>query len=459
MKRNENDYEQFIHRKASALKPVNIRTPSKLPEVLFDFQRDAVSYALKCGHAALFLDTGLGKTLCQLAWAQEVPGKVLILAPLAVADQTVREAREKLGIDIHHSRDGSVGDHITITNYQKLHLFDTSQFKGVVLDESSILKSFMGKTKNLLCEQFCRTPFRLACTATPAPNDYMELGNHSDFLGIMPSNEMLTRWFINDTMNFGNYRLKGHAIKPFWQWVASWAVCLSNPSESGYANCEAFKLPPLNMELLTVNTDYAKGVEEGMLFRIPSISATTMHREKRMTEEERCDLVAQKVNTSSEAWIVWCETNSESDKLAKLIPDAVEVTGSQDDDTKEELLRQFSQGRARVIVTKPSIAGFGLNWQHCHNVIYSSLSFSYEMFYQSVRRSWRYGQKQPVNVFCVMSDAEMPIWQTLQRKMSAHDMMKSEMRHAVMTRAQSHQIKVPYTPNHKTTLPIWLKAA
>lgn len=450
-------YSDFLAGKAITVKPLGLAEAPGLSPVLFPFQRDVVSFALQCGRGALFLDTGLGKTICQLEYARHAPGDVLILAPLAVAGQTVREAHDKLGLEAAHSRDGRKHGKITVANYERLHLFDLSQFSAVVLDESSILKSFMGKTKRQLCDSFAEYPFRLACTATPAPNDYMELGNHSEFLGVMDGTEMLTRWFINDTMNFGNYRLKGHAEKPFWEWVASWAACVSKPSDLGYDDAD-FALPPLKNHLHSVATDYSTGAAEDELFRCAAISATTIHAEKRMTLQDRVGRVADLCRAESgEAWIVWCETNDESAALAAAIPDAVEVKGADSLDAKEDRLEAFASGRARVIVSKPSICGFGLNWQHCARVAFASLSYSYEQFYQAIRRSWRFGQKRPVEVHSVISESEMPIWQTIQNKLRAHEGMKSAMRHAVFHRGRTSSVRHTYAPQHLDTLPKWLK--
>lgn len=452
-------YTDFLKTKEVAAISRGLRGDIRTNPKLFPFQSKVAEFLLRTGTAAAFLDTGLGKTAIQLDWADKVPTDCLILAPLAVSKQTEREAA-KFGIDAHQSRDGQKRGKITITNYERLGLFDLSQFGAVVLDESSILKSFMGKTKQELCASFRQYPFKLCCTATPAPNDYMELGNHSDFLGIMTSNEMLTRFFINDTMNFGGYRIKGHAVKPFWQWVASWAACVSRPSDIGFEDGD-FKLPPLRLVRHIIDSDISINVEEGLLFDLPGVSATNLHREKRNTLQQRVDFVAQKVNASTEAHIIWCESNAESSALAEAVQDCVEVVGSMQPDTKEDLLEQFSLGQVRNIVTKPSIAGFGLNWQHCANVVFASLSFSYESFYQAVRRSWRFGQKRPVTVDVITSTNEGPVWQAVERKMNDHDRMKSAMTIAAREFAAgiNHSVKHSYNPTHKGTLPEWLKAA
>ena len=449
------DYKTFMARKAIKHHEFGLTKIPKMPDSLFDYQKTATQFSLRKGRSGLFLDTGLGKTRCQIVWADIVPDKALILAPVAVAPQTVREGKE-IGIDIHHSRDGKSGGKITITNYERIHLFDLSEFNAVVLDESSILKSFMGKTKNMLCSVFQQTPYRLCCSATPAPNDYMELGNHSDFLSVMPANEMLTRWFINDTMNFGTYRLKGHAVQSFWEWVASWAACASKPSDLGGDDSRHI-LPPLSVLLHSIEAKLESDLDNGFLFNCAALTATTMHKDKRNTLNDRVAKAAELANKSNDFAIVWCETNDESDALHKAIKDSVEVKGSDDPDSKEEKLDAFTTGKVRVIVTKPSIAGFGLNWQHCNHVIFASLSYSYEQFYQAIRRSLRFGQKRPVLCDVIIADSERSIWETVQNKLDAHEQMKDAMKFANMERQQNHTIKHNYQPKHKGKLPSWIQ--
>jgi superfamily II DNA or RNA helicase len=447
-------YQELLNRKRVKARDFGIEPKAIHPE-LFDFQRKAVEFAVRKGRAALFLDTGLGKTICQLEWARQIPGEVLILAPVAVAPQTVREAKDHLGMGVHHSRDGSVRGKVTITNYERMHLFDAQQFAGVVLDESSILKSFAGKTKQQLCDTFKATPYRLACTATPAPNDYMELGNHADFLGVMPSNEMLSRWFINDTMNFGSYRLKGHAVKSFWQWVGSWAVCASMPSDLG-GDDERYILPPMGMRLHVVEKAVKPNIETGCLFGHAELSATNMHADKRETMAERVAKAAELADTG-DFCLIWCESNAESEALRRAIPDCVEVVGSDDSDAKEAKLDAFSRGEVRVMVTKPSIAGFGLNWQHCNHVIFASLSYSYEAYYQAIRRTWRFGQKRPVQVDAIIADSEQGVWRTVKEKMESHNAMKESMRYAALNSSESLGIKTEYIAETKGKLPVWIK--
>lgn len=456
-------YAAFIAGKLALSKSAGFEPPSAMNPSMFGFQRETCEYLIRIGRGAAFLDTGLGKTLLQLEWArcvvEHTHRPAIVLAPLAVAAQTVREA-DKFGIDAKVARDGSevTSPRVYVANYERLDKFDVSRFAGVVLDESSILKSFMGATKRRLCESFAGTPYRLCCTATPAPNDYMEIGNHADFLGVMPSNEMLSRWFINDTMNFGNYRLKNHAIGPFWDWVASWARCVSKPSDLGYSD-DGFALPELRLQRHVLDIDMIDGAD-GKLFRHVEMSATSLHNEKRRSLGVRAERIAEEVNGDQDAWVVWCDTDYEADALTRAIPDAIEVRGSQSVDVKESRLLNFSEGRSRVIVTKPSIAGFGLNWQHCSNMAFVGVSYSYESFYQAVRRCWRFGQKLPVDVHVAMAQTESGIWDTVTRKADNHENMKREMRAAMMRNAgKTSAIKTPYEANTIGRLPEWLIAA
>lgn len=425
-------------------------------DALFPFQKDCAEFLLNVGRGAAFLDTGLGKTILQCEWARHIPGDVLFVAPLAVAQQTIAEAKLRLGMDIDYSKDGTVKGQFTITNYERVENFDCERFTAVVLDESSILKGQNSKTKALLCERFKNTPYKLAATATPAPNDYTELGNHAEFLGIMSTQEMLTRWFIHDSANTGDWRLKGHAVKPFWQWVSSWAACVSKPSDLGYSN-EGYDLPPLNMKTHTVECDTLAPTQDGMLFDLPEMNATSLHRKKRESVEDRVAIVAGMVNGNDETWIVWCESNQESELLKKAIPDAVEVKGSDKPDSKERDLVAFSNGEARVIISKSSICGFGMNWQHCQNIVFASISYSYEKFYQAVRRCWRFGQDKQVNVHVVIADAEIPVWRAVEAKATDHTAMKDHMKYAVFSKGQSSAIKIDYNPTYQATLPAWLK--
>jgi len=426
------DYDSFIQNKrkvcaSSGFDPLPIIAP------LFPWQAEILKWAVRKGRAALFEDCGLGKTIQQLEWASQVfrktGGSVLILTPLAVAQQTVREA-VKFGIEacIATSQDDIDRAGIWITNYEKLEHFDCSTFAGVVLDESSILKCFTGKTRKMLTSLFGDTPYRLCCTATPSPNDYTELGQHADFLGICSPAQMLATYFINDTFNTGDWRLKKHAEDEFWRWLASWSACISKPSDIGFSD-DGYVLPKLNMETVTVEVDESNDTGDD-LFRISTLSATTMHREMRITAPDRADAVAEMVNGSKEAWIVWCHTNTEADELASRIPDAVEVRGSDTTAHKHKALADFSSGASRVIITKPSIAGFGLNWQHCRNVAFVGLSYSFEAFYQALRRSYRFGQTEEVNAYIVQAQTEGAILRSIETKIAQHITMQESMKKA-----------------------------
>jgi len=451
-------YAELLGKKLSSdIKPKGIDI-GEISSALFPFQRDCVEMLLGVGRGAAFLDTGLGKTIIQCEWARHIDSKVLLVAPLAVAHQTIAEGKKYLGMDIVYSKDGTSDTKYTITNYERLDLFSPDQFAGVVLDESSILKGVASKTKALICEMFAETPYRLACTATPAPNDYTELGNHAEFLGIMSTQEMLSRWFVHDSANTADWRLKGHAVQAFWQWVSSWAACVSKPSDLGYSD-DGYDLPPLHIHTHRVTPEIETAFEKGLLFDMPdTVNATSLHREKRKTIDERVAIVAAMVNQSDKPWIVWCESNQESQMLSRMIPDAVEVKGSDKPDVKEERLIAFTNGEARVLVSKSSICGFGMNWQHCRNMAFVSVSYSYEKFYQAVRRSWRFGQTERVDVQVVIAESELNVWKTVMAKATDHEAMKEHMQYAVFSKGQESAVKVEYNPAHAGVLPVWLVA-
>ena len=423
-------YDQLIERKVKCPHSHGFE-PGPVNPMLFDWQKLIVQWAIRQGRCALFEDCGLGKTPQQLEWARQVSehsgGRVLILCPLAVAEQTVREGR-KFGIAVNHVREpDQMRDGISITNYERLEKFSEiiPDLAGIVLDESSCIKSFTGKLRHSLTDAFKETPYRLCCTATPAPNDFDELGTQAEFLGVTTRQEMLCTWFINDTQNTGEgWRLKKHGQEDFWRWVSSWAACVSKPSDLGFDD-GLFILPPLNIIPVWVDVDETESAGED-LFRIATMSATTTHREMRLTCRERVSEIAARVNESTEPWIVWCQTNYEADELAGQIPNAIEVRGSDTPERKEKLLEEFSNGTERVIITKASIAGYGLNWQHCSNVIYFP-SYSFEDFYQAVRRSYRFGQTKPVNCYVVLPKTASNVFQTIKRKMEQHETMRHMM--------------------------------
>ena len=427
-----NDYEDFIEHKRIKTKFFGHEDHNLNPH-LRDFQRHQVEWACKLGRAALFDDTGLGKTIMQLSWADSVckhtNSNVLIFAPLMVTGQTVKEG-VKFGIDLTYCRSQSdVKPGITITNYEMLEHFDLSKFVGVVLDESGILKSYTGKFKRAIISACQVVNYRLSCSATPAPNDYLELGNQCEFLGIMPSNEMIMRFFQNNTMEAGGYELKAHAAGEFWKWMSTWAMCVSNPSDLGY-NGDEFVLPELKQKFIEISTEDLP-VEDGQLFRDVTINATSIHREGRLTMVKRSEKCADLANNSSESWLIWCNTNYEADELKKVINDSIDLRGSDSPETKQHKINGFLDGSIRVLITKPSIAGQGMNLQHCHNMAFVGLSFSYEDYYQAVRRCWRFGQTKTVNCFIMTSDSERSILQNITKKEDKHKIMKAEMVKAI----------------------------
>lgn len=439
-------YDQLIQSKVIPIKTHGFE-PDAFKAPLFDFQQIAVRFALRQGRAALFEECGLGKTIQQLEWARQVEDRtckpVIILAPLAVAAQTIAEGKH-FGIEVKHARElediGSRG--IYITNYDRVDKFEGvfSELGGVVLDESSILKNFTGKTRIRLTELCARVPFRLCCTATPAPNDWMELGQHAEFLGVMNSNEMLSRWFINDTMNFGTYRLKGHARDDFWRWVATWAACIFKPSDVG-CDDRNFTLPALDIieERFEVPTEIDTDATSGELFTMDTVNATNIFRAARKTLKDRVDWVAKKVAEEPEKpFLIFVETNEEADELVNSLPstewigapETVEVRGAERPENKESKLLHFTEGRARIMVTKTEIAGFGLNWQHCDRVIVFAPSFSFEQWYQGIRRCWRFGQKNEVKNWMLRGSNMDRVADVWAKKMAQFDEMKEEMRQA-----------------------------
>jgi len=368
----------------------------------------------------------------QLEWAHHVPGRVLILAPLAVAQQTVREGK-KFGIDARYDRTGRVDGKITITNYEMLEHFDAAQFEGVVLDESSILKSYSGFFRNQIIETFRNTPFRLACTATPAPNDFMELGNHAEFMGALTRTEMLSTFFVHDGGDTSKWRLKRHAEKDFWRWICSWAVMMRKPSDLGFDDGD-FILPEIRINDVSVDVNEPT---DGRLFALPAITLEERRKARATTVQHRAAKIAELVERRpNEPHIVWCNLNSESEAAANLISDAVELRGSEDHDEKAAKMLDFSGGGIRVLVTKPSIAGFGMNWQHCRNVNFLGLSDSYEQFYQATRRCWRFGQKKAVDVNIVTSSTEGAVTENIKRKERDAAKLYEEMVKACMEVAQ-----------------------
>jgi hypothetical protein len=455
-------YAEFIARKAARVRPVGMACVPDLAAHLFPFQRNAVAHALTVGRAGNFLDTGLGKTECQLEWshhaAQATNGRALILTPLAVAGQTKRRA-DRWGYQARVIREQSeAGEGINICNYDRLEKLDPSYFGCVSLDEASILKSFTGKTTRSLIEAFSNHRFRLVATATPAPNDHMELGNYAEFLGIMAANEMLSRWFINDTSTASQeWRLKGHAERDFWDWMASWSRMAQTPSDLG-GDDTGFILPPFELRRQRARNSEIKGLTEG-LFGAVTLSATTLHEVKRQTAEARAEMAAA-VIPAGEPFILWCDTDYEADALKAVIPEAIEVRGSQSIDEKEARLEAFASSAAQILIAKPSMCGFGLDWSHCARMAFVGRSYSYETYYQAVRRCWRFGQKRQVVVDLIVAEGEDEIGRVIQRKTQSHDKMRAAMRAAMHRAAAGSAVtKVAYNPTHQGRLPSWLSAA
>lgn len=420
------DYASFIETKRTLAPRTGIDRIPDLNTALFGFQRDIVAWALRRGRAAIFADCGMGKTLMQLEWARVVcehtGGKVLVMTPLAVAQQTVAEAA-RFGIKATISRDGTAHDGITIANYQMLHRFTASEFVGVVLDESSIIKAFDGKTRTVVIDTFAQTRFKLACTATPAPNDHVELGNHAEFLGVMSRVEMLATFFCHDGGETSVWRLKGHAERDFWRWMCSWSVMLRRPSDLGYSDA-GFDLPALRVQEHMMESGI---VQEGKLFADEAGDLNEQRQARRGTLAMRVQAVADMVNATPGPWLVWCELNDEGDALERAIDGAVQVAGSDDDDSKTEKMQAFTTGAARVLVTKAKIAGFGMNWQHCNQMAFVGLSHSYEQFYQAVRRCWRFGQTRDVTAHVIVTDIERAVMRNIARKEQEAQKMATEM--------------------------------
>ena len=417
-------YAEFLGRKVKS-DAMHGFEPTFMPDKLFPFQQDLVTWAVRKGRAAIFADCGLGKTAMQLVWARNVADHtslpVLVLAPLAVASQTVREA-SKFGVDgVCLARsDDDIGDsRIVVTNYEMLHHFDPAMFAGVVLDESSILKAYTGKFRNQIIQSFDATPYRLACTATPAPNDYMELGNHAEFVGAMSRVEMLSMFFCHDGGETQKWRLKGHAQADFWKWICSWSVMIRSPADIGH-NDDGYDLPPINYFEHVADVDVQA---VGMMFDVGKMTLSDRRSARRASLSDRVKIAADLCNASSEQFLVWCDMNAEGDALTSSIDGAVQVSGSDTNEHKEQTMLAFADGKIRVLVTKPKIAGFGMNFQNCRNIVFVGLSDSYEAMYQSVRRCWRFGQDQDVRVHVVTSSAEGAVVDNVKRKeLDAKDM-------------------------------------
>lgn len=449
------NYNDFIKQKS--FKSVSAGFDAELSGYpLFDYQTDIVRWALRRGKSAIFADTGLGKTIMQLVWAHQVALQtdkpVLILAPLAVSDQTINEG-EKFGISVEkYSCQEDLG--IYITNYEQLHNIDSEKFSGIVLDESSILKGMDGKTKKLCCKAFRNTPYRLSCTATPSPNDFMELGTQAEFLGIMSQVEMLAMFFIHDGSDTSKWRLKGHGKRKFFDWLATWAVFITKPSDLGYPD-EGHELPELVFHEHIIDS----GITDGLFAPIAS-GLLERNRARKDTVDARVEEAATIANGIKGQCLVWCHLNEESEKLCIAIDDAVQVSGADDPRHKTQSLIGFANGEIKKLVTKPKIAGFGMNWQSCNQMVFVGLSDSWEQFYQAVRRCWRYGQKRPVHVHIVSADVEGGVLANIKRKEQQHKQLTREMIAVMKDKTlaelgKAKQEKTEYLNHTKMEIPQW----
>lgn len=431
-------------------------------DTLFPHQVDLTRWALNKGRAAIFADTGLGKTRMQLEWARNVAteGRVLIIAPLAVSGQTVREGIE-IGVRVKYCREDSPSDQIVITNYEMAEYFDANDFAGVILDESSILKSFTGSTRTMLIEKFASTQYRLACTATPAPNDFTELGNHAEFLGVKTRVEMMAEYFVHDGGSVQNWRIKGHAVNDFWRWVATWGAVVRSPADLGYDD-SLYVLPPLNTHEHVIEISAKHGWITGHLFPQQALDLNSQRAVRRNTTAERVRIASEIVSQEDSHALIWCELNNEADAVTSAIPGAVQVKGCDSPDLKTENLLAFANGEIPVLVTKPKIAGFGMNWQHCHRMIFIGASHSYEQTYQAIRRCWRFGQTRPVDVHIIRTSTEYAVVANYLRKekdaaelgvaMAAHvgDAMRAEI--GVSSRHEWN----PHNPEQSIEIPAWM---
>lgn len=458
------DYDALLMRKHIAVPLLGMSHVPELPTSMFPHQAATADFLLRAGRGAAFLDTGLGKTLVELVWCnivmEHINAPVLMLCPPAVAQQHKREA-ERFGIEVKivKCQADVRGPGIYISNYERLHLFDRHAFGAICLDESSIVKSYGGKTSMALMAFATDMKFRLAATATPAPNDHMELGQHCQFLGVMNSNEMLARWFIADQSEMGRYRLKKHGIKDFWSWVAGWARCVGMPSDLGFDD-SGYILPPMNIDLHIVNVDMTEGAADGELYRQVDQSATNIHKEKRLTSADRAAYCAELIEAERhEPWMVWVDTDYDARAFLEAFPCAVEVNGKMSVEMKEERLHGFTDGHIKYLISKPSIAGFGLNWQHCARTAFCGLSFSYEKLYQALRRFHRYGQLRQVQAHICIASSEQSTWKTIQRKKAEHETMKIEMFEAMRRECVTREVKVPYRGLLPVNLPNFIRAA
>ena len=465
------DYETFLAKKAIVEPPIGISDAGELPSALKPFQRDIVTWALKRGRAALFEGTGLGKTLQELAWAQAIArhedGPILLVTPLGVAHQTVKEA-VKFGIGgVAYARHGGeISGPLVVTNYDRFDRFDISDFAGIVLDESSIIKSHDSATRQIMIETCCDVPYRLCATATPAPNDYIELGNHAEFLGVMSQKEMLAMFFVHEgsvRAGAGNpeWRLKRHAEQDFWRWLASWAVMIRRPRDLGYEDAE-YELPELHRKQVTVAVDYKPSADSGLLFPVEARTLQERLGARRDSIDARVKAAADIVNAAPEKpWLLWCHLNSESEALGRAILGSVQVRGSDDPDLKSTRLLGFAEGDPRILITKSSIGGFGMNWQNCGDMIFVGLNDSFEALFQAVRRCWRFGRVGAVNAYFIASELEGAVVANVAAKEARFETMLDAMAEHMRAfstqeiRGGRRQVST-YEPKIEMELPSWL---
>jgi superfamily II DNA or RNA helicase len=452
------DYDNFIKSKSADVitKGFDVNK-NLLPDQLKQFQIDIVSWACKRGSAAIFADTGLGKTIMQLSWAHQVSkhiGKpVLILAPLCVAQQTVREG-DKFGIESVYLRDGYSDKNIHVTNYEMLKNFNAENYGGIVVDESSILKGMNGKIRKQITDFARKIPYKLSCTATPSPNDFMELGTQCEFLGIMTQTEMLATFFIHDGSDTSKWRLKGHGKFKFWEWMATWSIVIRSPEDLGYKD-DGYNLPPLRLHEHIVETE----TNQDDLFVTVAQGLLERNRARKDSVKSRCKKAAE-IMSNYDTCIAWCNLNDESELISGLA-DSVEITGAMDSEVKEKRILDFTNSEIKSITTKPKIAGFGLNWQHCNAMVFVGLSDSFESFYQAVRRCWRFGQQKPVDVHIVVSDREGAVLENIRRKQKNHDEMSIKMaeimRNFTISQIKGAEVeKADYLPQESLTLPSFI---
>lgn len=457
---DQQGYRAFLTCKTRPVPAVGFEVNAQdLNKKLYPFQRACVSWALRRGRAALFQDCGLGKTAEQLVWAEKMvahTGKpALILAPLAVVQQTCREG-EKFGVDVTACRtQADAGASVNVTNYEMLRHFNPEGFGAIVLDESSILKAFDGKVRRAITDFGRKIRYRLACTATPAPNDWMELGMHSEFLEALPHSQMLAIFFVHDSSGgTGSWRLKGHAENPFWRWLTEWAVACRKPSDLGYDD-EAFKLPPLKVTVHTVESP----IPDGHLFAPGAETLAERRTARRESLDARVMTAATIANATKGPVLLWCNLNAESSALTRAVKGAVEIKGLDRPQDKAGRMLGFADGKIRCLVSKPRIAGFGMNWQHCSTIIFTGLSDSYEQYYQAVRRCWRFGQKRAVNVHVVISEAEATVLANVKRKeRDAEEMFAKLVRHANLAGQIGVHLRSEYKATARLRLPKWIGA-